>query len=196
MKIIGLTGGIGSGKSTVSRILEIMGIPVYIADRESKRLTDSSPFIREKLTEKFGNDLYREGKLNKTLLASLIFENESNLRDVHSIIHPAVQSDFDRWKKQYAGFSCVAIEAAILFESGFAALTDVTVTVSAPERLRIRRIEKREGWSRETIASRVQNQIPEDERNRRADYVIYNDNRQALIPQIENLLKELSFEWG
>jgi dephospho-CoA kinase len=191
MKIIGLTGGVGSGKSIVSHLLEIIGIPVYIADAESKRLTDSLPFIREKLTEKFGNDLYPEGKLNKILLASLIFGNENNLRYVNSIIHPAVRNDFEKWKKQYAGFSCVAIEAAILFESGFAALTDVIVTVSAPEALRIQRIEKREGWSRESIVSRIQSQISEEERNCRANYVIYNNNRQALIPQIENLLKKL-----
>jgi dephospho-CoA kinase len=188
MKIIGLTGGIGSGKSTVSRLLEIMGIPVYVADAASKRLTDSLPFIREKLTEKFGNDLYPEGKLNKTRLASLIFGNENNLRYVNSIIHPAVRNDFEEWKKQYTGFAGVAIEAAILFESGFAALTDVIVTVSAPEALRIRRIEMRENWARESIVSRIQNQIREEERNDLADYVIYNDDRQALIPQIEHLL--------
>jgi len=191
MKAIGLTGGIGSGKSIISRLLNIMGIPVYIADTESKRITESSPAIREKLTERFGNDLYVEGKLNKALLASLIFENEANRNYVNSVIHPEVLMDFENWKMQQTSSPLVAIEAAILFESGFAGWVDVTVTVSAPEDLRIRRVELREGWSRSAIVSRIQNQLPEEEKIRRSDYVIYNDNRQALIPQVEKVLENI-----
>ena len=191
MKAIGLTGGIGSGKSVISRLLNIMGIPVYIADTESKRITESSQAIREKLTERFGNDLYVEGKLNKALLASLIFENEANRNYVNSVIHPEVLMDFENWKMQQTSSPLVAIEAAILFESGFAGWVDVTVSVSAPEDLRIRRVELRDGWSRSAIVSRIQNQLPEEEKIRRSDYVIYNDNRQALIPQVEKVLENI-----
>jgi len=192
MKIIGLTGGIGSGKSTISRLFEIMGIPVYIADTESKRLTESSPVIRKKLTERFGAKLYAEGKLNKALLASLIFENEDNRNFVNSVIHPVVREDFERWQAQHARFPVLVIEAAILFESGFADSVDVSVTVVAPEELRIRRVELREGWSRESILTRIQSQLPEEEKIRRADYVIYNDGGQGVIPQIERLMEMLS----
>ena len=190
MKVIGLTGGIGSGKSTVSRLLNSMGIPVYIADTESKRLTESSPVIREKLTGRFGTGLYAEGKLNKSLLASLIFENEANRNYVNSVIHPVVRMDFEQWKAQHAPFPLLFTEAAILFESGFSDLVDCSVTVSAPEELRIRRVELREGWPQSSIVSRIRSQLPEEERIRRADYVLYNDDKQALIPQVERLLEK------
>jgi len=192
MKVIGLTGGIGSGKSTVSRLFEIMKIPVYIADTESKRLTESAPVIREKLTKRFGAELYAEGKLNKPLLASLIFENEDNRNFVNSVIHPVVREDFEQWKAQRTQFPILVIEAAILFESGFAGSVDVSVTVTAPEELRIRRVELREGWSRESILARIHSQLPEEEKIRRADYVIYNDGEQGLIPQVEKLVERLS----
>ena len=192
MKVIGLTGGIGSGKSTVSRLLNVMGIPVYIADTESKRLTESSPVIREKLIERFGAGLYAEGKLNKALLASLIFESEVNRNYVNSIIHPVVRMDFEQWKTQHINSPVVVIEAAILFESGFSGSVDIAVTVAAPEELRIRRVELREGWSRASIISRIKSQLEEEERISRADCVIYNDDRQALIPQVENLMNRVT----
>jgi len=192
MKIIGLTGGIGSGKSTVSEIMKLMGIPVYVADTESKRLTESSAEIRKKLIEKFGENLYAGGKLNKALLASLIFEDETNLHFVNSVIHPVVRNDFEQWKTQQMSSRLVVIETAILFESGFSDSVDISVTVAAPENLRIHRIELREGWSRNSILSRIQNQLPEEEKIRRSDYVIYNDDRQALIPQVEKLLNSSS----
>jgi len=191
MKVIGLTGGIGSGKSTVSRLFDMMGIPVYIADTESKRLTESSPLIREKLTERFGTDLYAEGKLNKVLLASFIFENEANRNYVNSVIHPVVRMDFDRWKAQQVNSSVVVIEAAILFETGLAETLDVTVAVAAPEELRIRRVEHREGWSRESIVARIRSQLPEEEKIRRSDYVIYNDDKQAIMLQVEKILTKI-----
>ena len=189
MTVVGLTGGIGSGKSTVSRLLEVMKIPVYIADSESKRLTETSQVIREKLTEKFGKDLYINGKLNKTLLASLIFGNEKNRNFVNSIIHPVVRNDFEQWKKQNSQYPVAVIETAILFETGYFKFVDISVTVAAPEDLRIRRVENREGWTRAGILSRMQSQFTEEEKVRRSDYVIYNDDKQALIPQVEKFLK-------
>jgi dephospho-CoA kinase len=191
MKIIGLTGGIGSGKSTVSRLLEIMDIPVYIADSKSKKLTDNSPRIREALIEKFGANLYKTGKLDKPLLASLIFGNEENLAFVNSVIHPVVLEDFNHWASQQADTEFVAIESAILFDSGFSDTVDFTVNVSTPLETRIHRVEARDHSSRESIVSRIHNQLPEEERNRRSDFIIRNDTAEALIPQIENLLAEI-----
>jgi len=192
MKVIGLTGGIGSGKSIISSLLSIMGIPVYIADTESKRLTESSPDIREKLKKRFGADLYVGDQLNKTLLASLIFENEANRNFVNSVIHPIVRIDFEEWKTKHSSFPLLATEAAILFESGFEDSVDVTITAAAPEELRIRRVELREGWPRTSIISRIQSQLSEEERIRRSDYVIYNDDKQALIPQVEKIVETIS----
>ena len=188
MKVVGLTGGIGSGKSTVSRVLDIMGIPVYIADTESKRLTESSPIIREKLTERFGTVLYATGKLNKALLASLIFEDEANRNYVNSVIHPMVRADFEQWKDRQTHSPFVVLETAILFETGRFRSVDVSVTVAAPEELRIRRIALREGWSHASIVSRIRSQLSEEERIRRSDYVIYNDDRKAVIPQVEKMV--------
>jgi dephospho-CoA kinase len=188
MKIIGLTGGIGSGKSTVSRLLEIMDIPVYIADAESKRLTDTSPLIRKQLIEKFGPDVYKTGKLDKTLLASLIFGNEKNLAYVNAVIHPVVLEDFKNWTAQYADKQWLAIESAILFDSGFNNTVDFTVNVSTPLETRIQRVVARDNLSRESILSRINNQLPEEERNRRSDFIILNDPVEALIPQVEKFL--------
>ena len=192
MKTIGLTGGIGSGKSTVSRLLEIMEIPVYVADTESKKLVNTSPPIRERLIAAFGSQLYRNGEVDRALLASLIFGNKENLQYANSVIHPAVFEDFRQWTERQTRVSFVVIESAILFDSGFNKAVDVTVNVSAPLEIRIRRVEKRDRVSRETVEARLNSQIPEEERNRLSDYVIMNDETCALIPQVENLLNLLN----
>jgi dephospho-CoA kinase len=194
MKTIGLTGGIGSGKSTVSRLFKIMGIPVYVADTESKKLVNTSPNIREQLVTAFGSQLYKNGELDKAILTSLIFGNKRNLQYVNSVIHPAVFEDFRHWAERQTGFSFVVVESAILFDSGFNKSVDVTVNVSASLEIRIRRIEQRDRVSRETIEARINSQIPEDERIRLSDYIILNDEKCALIPQVENLLNLLNME--
>ena len=191
MKIVGLTGGIGSGKSTVSRLLEIMGIPVYAADAESKKLVGASPHIREQLSAKFGLQLYRDGKLDKAMLASLIFGNEENLQFANSVIHPFVFEDFRHWTAQQNNASFAVIESAILFDSGFNKTVDITVNVSAPLEERIRRVEQRDRTCRETVLARINSQIAEEERNRLSDYIIFNDNVCALLPQVENLVNAL-----
>jgi len=193
MKVIGLTGGIGSGKSTVSRLFETMGIPVYTADTESKKLVNISPQIREQLVAAFGPQLYKNGEIDKAMLASLIFGNEENLRYANSVIHPAVFDDFRQWAEQQTQ-SFVVIESAILFDSGFYKSVDVTVNVSAPLEMRIRRVEERDKVSRESIEARISSQMSEEERNRLSDYTIFNDERHALLPQVENLLNVLTMQ--
>jgi len=192
MKIIGLTGGIGSGKSTVSKLFEVFGIPVYIADTESKRLTNTSLFIREKLIAKFGNSLFVDNQLDKSLLATLIFKNEDNLRFVNSIIHPEVYKDFLSWQEKKKDIKLVAIESAILFESGFDSFVDFKVAISSPLEVRIQRIEERDGLSREAILARMNNQLTEDKRNAMSDYIIFNDDKHALISQVENMIHTLN----
>lgn len=191
MKIVGLTGGIGSGKSTVSRLLEIMEIPVYAADVESKKLVDTSPHIREQLSAKFGLQLYRDNKLDRGMLSSLIFGNKENLQFANSVIHPIVFDDFLHWVEQQNNVSFVVIESAILFDSGFNKTVDIAVNVSAPPEIRIQRVKQRDHVSRKSVHDRINSQISEEDRNRLSDYIIFNDNVQALLPQVENLVNFL-----
>ena len=169
---IGITGGIGSGKSVVASLLALSGVPVYIADEESKWLTNNSPVIREKLTALFGPEIYTNEGLNKKLLASHIFNNPEQLQQVNQIIHPEVNRHF----------------SAILFESGFYKVVDISLMVYAPRELRIERALGRDSASREEIERRINSQMSDEEKKDRSDYVIYNDNRQALIPQVGKLL--------
>lgn len=187
---LGLTGGIGSGKSIVASLFEVFGIPVYIADKESKRLTNTSPAIREGLIDLFGEELYINGELDKKRLASLIFTDKNNLNRVNSIIHPEVNRDFLQWVSEQQASICV-IETAILFESGFDKSVDKSVMVYAPIELRIKRAVARDRVSYEEITHRINNQLPDEIKKERSDFVIYNDDKQALIPQVVELIRNL-----
>ena len=187
---IGITGGIGSGKSVVSSLLVLAGIPVYIADDESKNLSESSPIIQKKLKALFGDDIYLNGKLDRKRLASLIFADEVILKKVNSIIHPVVREDFQGWVSKLASKRC-AIESAIMFESGFDKDVDVVLTVYAPVELRLTRTMLRDGASEADIMKRMNRQMPDELKRKQADFVIVNDDVQALMPQIEQFLKIL-----
>lgn len=184
---IGITGGIGSGKSVVASLLNLHGIPVYVADTESKLLTDTSPVIKEKLTALQGDDLYTEKGLNRKLLASHIFGNPEYLRQVNAIIHPEVDRHFTAWAQSQKNTIC-AIESAILFESGFNKLVDKSLMVYAPLPLRIERAVARDNACREEIIRRIDSQLPDETKRDRSDYVIFNDDKQALLPQVERFL--------
>jgi dephospho-CoA kinase len=188
---IGITGGIGSGKSVVSEIFTLLGIPVYISDKESKELTDSSPAIRSALEKLTGEKLYKSGKLDRKKLASIIFNDNETLRKVNQIIHPAVAEHFISWSEKQQGNVC-GIESAILFESGFDRLTDITITVYAPERLRIERAVVRDGATADEIKRRISNQAPDEHKAERSQYVIINDGKHSLIRQILNILSEIT----
>ncbi len=187
---IGITGGIGSGKSVIASLLNLYGIPVYVADTESKILTETSPAIKEKLTALFGDDLYTDKGLNKKLLASHIFTNPEYLQQVNAIIHPEVNNHFSAWTKAQASPIC-AIESAILFESGFNKVVDKSLMVYAPREIRIERAVLRDNTAREEIIRRIENQLPDETKRDRSDYVIYNDDKQALLPQVEKFLASL-----
>lgn len=184
---IGLTGGIGSGKTVVANLLEMKGIPVYIADEEGKRLTDTSPVIREKLIALFGEDIYTSTGVNRKLLASYIFNDTQLLKQVNSVIHPEVQLHFLHWAVRQESAACV-IESAILFESGFDKIVDVRLMVYTPVDVRIERAFMRGTGTREEIRKRIENQLSDEEKKIQSDYVILNDNKAALIPQIEEFL--------
>ena len=187
---IGITGGIGSGKSVVSSLLEVAGVPVYIADTESKLLTNTSPTIHKQLTALLGDDLFAGGELNKQRLASVIFNDQEMLKQVNVIIHPEVNHHFSDWVTRQTTKLC-ALESAILFESGFNQAVDVTVMVYAPLELRLTRVAARDGASIDSIRSRINSQLPDETKMQKADYTIYNDNRQALIPQVQTFLNQI-----
>lgn len=187
---VGLTGGIGSGKSVVARLFQIMGYPVYVADTESKRLTESSPLIRQSLITLFGEDVYHNHKLNRALLAGYIFNDKSLLAKVNAIIHPVVLADFGKWAARQQT-EVVIIESAILFESHFDTKTDCSLMVYAPEEIRLQRVQQRDGFSPEEIRKRMNSQLPDEEKCKLSDYIIRNDNREPLIPQVEAFVKSL-----
>jgi len=191
MRCIGITGGIGSGKSVLSSLLEIWGVPVYIADTESKRLTNTSPLIRAQLTSLLGPDIYRDGQIDRTRLAASIFSSPTLLAQVDAIIHPEVFRHFSAWVAAQSVPLC-GIESAILFESGFYRSVDAVVMVYAPLSLRIARAAARDGVDDENIRRRIRNQMDEEEKKRQSHYIIYNDGRQALIPQLLALLDQLT----
>ena len=190
MVIIGITGGIGCGKSYVAGKMQLRGIPVYDSDSRAKLLTATDPFIKKALTELVGPALYCAccGQFNKDVLARFIFGNPDNLAKVNSIIHPRVKDDFRFWmEKQKCKDFCI-LESAILFESGFDGEVDFKVCVDAPLELRIRRCIKRDNTTREAVEDRIGSQMDQAEKCRLADFVIVNDDVQALEPQISALI--------
>lgn len=189
---LGITGGIGSGKSTISELLKLMDIPVYIADIESKKLTESSPIIREKLMDFLGTDLYKNGHLNKQLLASIIFNDKDKLATVNSIIHPEVDKHYSEWVNNYKNNKIVGLETAILYESNMVRLTDKTLVVYTPIEDRIKRTMLRDNSTREKVIERINNQMPDEEKIKLSDFIIYNDEKQSLIQQTEALIKKLT----
>ncbi|MDR1004928.1 MAG: dephospho-CoA kinase [Prevotellaceae bacterium] len=189
---IGITGGIGSGKSVVSRLLDMMGVPVYISDIEARRLTLLNPDIRRELTTLIGNDIYQGNMLNKELLSSYMFGNPTHLQTVNNIIHPRVRNHFRQWVEQHDSAPLVGMESAILIESGFAGEVDAIVMVYAPREVRIARAMQRDNASREEIERRIHSQMSDEEKRLRARYVVYNDGETALIPQVLQLITSLS----
>lgn len=180
---VGITGGIGSGKSVVSAILAVMGYPVYDTDSRARTLMDRSSQIRDRLQALFGSEVYRGGQLNRPFLAERIFSDETSRKQVNAIVHPVVKSDFRAWAE--AGNTPLAfMESAILFESGFRETVQDVWVVAAPDDIRLQRVMQRDGWTESHVRQRMASQLPQAEKIRRADTVIRNDGRQLLLPQI------------
>ena len=193
MKRIGLSGGIGSGKSYVAEILEKMGYPVYYSDAQSKVLTDTHPEIKSELVNRFGKSIYEQGTLNRSALASLIFNSEENRLFVNKLIHPIVRADFDAWCARQRS-TLVFNEAAILFETGAYRQFDATVLVIAPLDIRIQRIMQRDQCTTEQAEARINSQWSDEKKLNLAEYVINNNYHDPIIPQILNVIAELSLD--
>ena len=185
---IGITGGIGSGKSTVCKVFRTLGIPVFQADLVARRLQDEDPAIRKSLTGLFGPEIYTEnGTLNRKKLAGIIFSDHQELETVNNVVHPAVHKEFNNWKKQMAHYPYVLYEAAILFETGSANTFDYTILVIADENERMERVMKRDHITAEAILMRMKNQMNDADKILLADYIIENNDNQLIIPQILKL---------
>ena len=189
---LGVTGGIGSGKSVVCDVFRLHDIPVFDADREAKKLNDTSPVIREKLINNLGPDLYQGNKLDRKKLANLIFNNAENLRITNAIIHPELAKYFEKWVDQRKHHAVIAIDAAVLYEAGFQSLLDKTIVVMAPLETRIERAAKRDRLSKEQITARANSQMNDEEKAGLADFIIRNDGRHSLLEQVAQILQDIS----
>lgn len=190
---IGITGGIGSGKTLVCSVIETLGVPVYYADREAKRLMNSHPVLKESIEGLLGKEAYRDGELDRRYVGRRVFGNRDLLEQLNSLVHPAVREDYRSWVDGWSEVPYVVEEAAILFESGANRNLDITVLVYAPSELRIRRVMQRDGVSKEEVQRRMLHQMDEEEKRILADEVIVNDDREMVLPQIialhEKILK-------
>lgn len=190
---VGITGGIGSGKSTVVEFLKYKGYPVFIADEVSKHILFSSNEIKKELIKRWGDSILLEGVLSKEKIAQKVFNNKEELEFLTSILHPKVGDAFLEFCKEQSS-DIVFKEVAILFETGGQKDLDYSVLVSANDDLRIKRVIERDKTSEEAVKSRMKNQFSEEERLALADFVIKNENKELLIPQINNMLLKLKME--
>ena len=191
---IAITGGIGSGKSYISNLLQEYDIPIYNTDDEAKRLMLSDEGIRHDLVALLGEEVYVEGTLNKSLLASYLFADAENAVRINGIVHPRVKMDFSRWLERHSDKEIVGMECAILFEAGFDDAVDAVVMVYAPESLRIERAMKRDHATEAQIKARIAAQMNDEEKCKRADYIIYTDGSIPLDSQLSTLITQLKLE--
>jgi len=187
---VGLTGGIGSGKSTVAKIFEVLGVPVYYADDAAKHIMNTDAELREKIISTFGAGSYVNNELNRPYIASIVFENTEKLALLNSLTHPATIRDAERWMRQQTS-PYVIKEAALIFESGSAENLDYVIGVFSPLPLRIKRIMERDNVTRDEVMKRMSRQIDEDIKMRLCDKVIVNDEQQLVITQVLALHQQL-----
>lgn len=199
MKKIGITGGIGSGKTTVCKIFKLLGIPVFHADIEARYLQDTDSGIRIQIIKLFGKDIYStEEILDRRKVAAIIFSNKQALNAMNEIIHPAVRQRFIEWSEDFNSVPYILYEAAILFESGYASDFDLNILVYASEKIRIERVISRDHSVEEEIRQRIANQMPDFEKIKRADFIIENNGEHLLIPQIlkiDKIIRENGKTW-
>ena len=183
---VGLTGGLGSGKTTVAKIFETVGIPVYYADDAAKRLMNEDAALQRRLSENFGENTYLKGNLNKPYLAAAVFSDPATLALLNSLVHPATIADAGTWMHMQTSPYAIK-EAALIFESNAHLQLDYVIGVAAPYALRLQRGMQRDGASKAAIEERMKNQLDEEEKMRRCDFIINNDESELLIPQVLKL---------
>jgi dephospho-CoA kinase len=190
MKKLGLTGGIGVGKTYVSKVFRQMGIPVFNADVEAKNCMTEDKGLMQNVKNSFGENIYDNGVLQKEKLAKIVFNNNERLAELNALVHPVVKQRFEGWRTEQTA-ELVIKEAAILFESDAHLGLDAVICVSAAEKVRIERVQTRDGSSVTDIKSRMDKQMPQSKKEELADFVIVNDGKQLLLPQLIKILKEM-----
>lgn len=187
---IGITGGIGSGKSTVAKVFEVLGIPVYYADDAAKRIMNKDEELKRKIKDEFGADMYNDGKLDRKRLADMVFNTPEKLNRLNALLHPATIEDAVRWmQKQTTPYTLK--EAALIFESGAQEHLDYVIGVTAPAPLRIQRTMQRDNVTREEVMSRMDKQMDESIKMKLCDFIITNDEQEMLLPQVLSLHEKL-----
>lgn len=188
MRKIGITGGIGSGKTVVSSIFQRIGIPVFNADKEAKAVVAENDEAEAQIKREFGEDLYdNDGELNRKKLASIVFNDDKALKKLNTIVHPLVKKRFEQWVNEQENVPYVIKEAAILFEAGSDNGLDTVIAVYAPEELRVKRVMERDNVSEKEVKDRMKNQMDEEKKRDMAGHVILNNEKDALIPQVLKL---------
>ncbi len=187
---VGITGGMGSGKSTVARMFGILGIPVYFADDEAKNLMNSDPDVKQAIISLFGSEAYIQNQLNRKYISSVVFAAPEKLQALNTIVHPAVIAHGEKWLHHQTTPYALK-EAALLFESGSNRQLDLVIGVWCPVALRIERVMERDQTGREDVIARMQKQMPEEEKMKLCDFIITNDEKEAIIPQVLNLHRVL-----
>jgi len=180
---VGITGGIGSGKSTVAKVFEVLGIPVYYADDAAKRLMNEDEELKRKIQQQFGDDIYKDGKLDRKQMADIVFASPEKLELLNALVHPATIKAAERWMKEQPTAYTLK-EAALIFESGAQENLDYVIGVTAPAPLRIQRTMQRDGITREEVIARMDKQMDETIKMKLCDFVITNDEQEMLLPQI------------
>ena len=190
-KIIGLTGGIGSGKTTVAKMFRDQGIPIYIADDEAKKIMESNEIIKQ-VQEAFGKSVIVDSKIDRAKLANIVFQNPEKLEQLNKIVHPAVQKHFKNWLKNHLASPFVIKEAAILFETGGYKQCDKVITVVAPQLLRLERVVLRDKSDKKSVLQRINNQWSDEKKVLLSDFVIENVDLEKTKAQVQDILKVLN----
>jgi len=192
-KIIGLTGGIGSGKTTIANYFAEKGIPVYIADDEARKITES-PDILQSIRTVFGDEVFNNEKLDRVKVSQIVFNDTNKLKHLNEIIHPAVKKHFKNWILQNSNFDFIVYETAILFESGSYKQCDVVISVIAPIETRIKRVMIRDSVSREQVLNRIKNQLSDEDLIKKSDFIIENNTIEETKHQVDKIIKKITIK--
>jgi dephospho-CoA kinase len=184
---LGLTGGIGSGKSTVAEIFKALFVPVYSADKEAKRLMTCDELLKQQIITLMGSEAYFRGNLNAQFISKQVFFDPEKLRKLNAVVHPAVHLDFGKWLHEHGDSKYIIQEAAIIFESGIENMFDKIIVVDAPEDIRIKRVMERDNIEEQQVRARMKNQLPGNEIITRGDFIIRNYGKHLLLPQVLEL---------
>ncbi|HBB93613.1 MAG: dephospho-CoA kinase [Bacteroidetes bacterium GWF2_49_14] len=191
MLIVGLTGGMGSGKSLISSVFKILGVPVFDADQEARILTETDPVIKNQLLQWLGPEYFSDGMLVRPKVAGMVFHDKEALNRLNGIVHPRVRDRFTTWSEYHRDKPYVIHEAAILFESGFYRTMDTNILIVCPEEIRVQRVARRDGTNEDQVRARLKNQLPDEQKIPLAGFIIKNDGKEPVVPAVLNIHTQL-----